>query len=346
MKTVKLGLIGLGAINNEFMATLAKIDGTEVVAGFDVFPEARKDFTEKWGIPAVGSMDELLNNADIEGVTIATPNRFHLQNTRDAALAGKHICVTKPVTNTLEEADGCIDACIKSNVKLMVGHEVRYRPGFIKFKELLNTGVIGEISQIISFMGSKGGLKKHHSEGGKNWRDKWENAPGGSLNLLGIHNIDAVNSILGKPLNVMARCKALLTEKAIEDTTQSIVEYASGQVVFFGSSYCSHGGWYITAYGTKGTLTLDFNKGVILEAIDNGQRFSKTYDFIPEGGFTGMFTHFTDCIRNDQEVSCTGEDGKMALAVNWASIISEKEQRMVTIKETTENYSGGLKNEI
>lgn len=339
-RVVTLGMIGLGAINESYLKSISAMKGAKIAVGFDVSPEARRRVAEKWKLQVVDSIEELLGYKDIEGVTIATPNQFHWENVKAAAESGKHICVTKPVTNTLDEAEKCIEACEKASVLLMVGHEARYRAVFSKFTELLKEGVIGRISQIVTFFGSSGGLKKKQDG---NWRDKWENAPGGSLNLLGVHNIDCVNSILGTPVSASARCKSLFTERELEDTTQSIVEYESGELVFFGTSYSSYGGWHITAYGTTGTLTLDFNRGVILESRENGEVFSKKFAFTPEGGFDNMFKHFIDCIRSGSKPSCSGEDGKMALAVNWASIVSEKENRLVTIEEAIRNYKEGIK---
>jgi len=325
-RKIRLGMIGLGGISRAYLDALRKIDDIEIIAGYDVAKDVCEQVRQTLGIRAVESLPRLLEMDEIEAVTIGTPNHFHAQHIQEAAKARKHVCVTKPITNTLPEAEVSIRVCRQAGVKLMVGHEMRYRPCFLKFAQLLEQGAIGKVSQIVSFFGHQGGLRSGFSHG---WRAQWENVPGGSLNLLGIHNIDGINMVFGRPVAVSAVCKSLITEGELEDTTQTITEYESGQIAVVGSSYCSYGGWWITAYGTEATLTVDFNAGVTLQRAEREER----YRVVLENGFVNMFREFAECIRADRAPSCSGEDGRLALAVNWASIISEREKRRVTIDE-------------
>jgi predicted dehydrogenase len=86
---------------------------------------------------------ELLKRDDIDAVVVATPENLHREITVDAASSGKHILLEKPIATTLEDADAIIDAAKKNDVKLMMGHILRFDTRYAQIKAAVRDGTVG-----------------------------------------------------------------------------------------------------------------------------------------------------------------------------------------------------------
>ena len=104
------------------------------------------DFAERHGIGHwTTNLDEMLNDDEINAIYIATPPNTHAELTLKAANAGKAVYVEKPMANTYAECLAMIKACQTANVPLFTAYYRRTLPGFLKVKELIESGKLGEI---------------------------------------------------------------------------------------------------------------------------------------------------------------------------------------------------------
>ena len=87
----------------------------------------------------------MLDERDIEMVTIAAPNALHARMTIDAANAGKHVVCEKPLCMTLEEADEMIDVCRRQGVLLMYAEELFFTPKYVQAKRMADEGAFGRV---------------------------------------------------------------------------------------------------------------------------------------------------------------------------------------------------------
>jgi predicted dehydrogenase len=93
---------------------------------------------------------EIINNKTIEAICISTPVSTHKDYALEALIAGKHVFVEKPLTNSVKEAEILVSTAKKLNKKLAVGHVFQYAPAVRKIKSLIKSGVIGDVLHITS----------------------------------------------------------------------------------------------------------------------------------------------------------------------------------------------------
>jgi len=141
--TLGVAVFGAGRAGAGHARAVAETPGTQLVAVFDVDQQRAAAFAETHGCLAFTDSDEVLRREDIQLVTVALPNFLHEQATVDAASAGKHIFLEKPMADTVEECDRILAAVSKSGVHLLVGHSQRYFASTVRARELVAGGQLG-----------------------------------------------------------------------------------------------------------------------------------------------------------------------------------------------------------
>ena len=146
MKKLKLGVIGTGRIGKVHISTLVQnVPQAEVVAIADINQNSANEIAKALGITNVYSnYKDVINHPDVEAVVICSPTDTHAQYIIEVAKAGKHIFCEKPVDLSLEVIQGALEAVKKAGVKLMVGFNRRFDPNFLKIKQLVEEGKIGD----------------------------------------------------------------------------------------------------------------------------------------------------------------------------------------------------------
>ncbi len=146
---IKVGVIGVGHLGELHLKKYQSIPEAELTGFFDVNEDINKSISDDYGIRSCSSVDELLNQVD--AVSIVVPTTGHRDAAVIAAEKGIHIFVEKPIASSLEEADDIINAAIRGNVKLQVGHIERFNPAFRNLRhELINPKFI-EAHRLASF---------------------------------------------------------------------------------------------------------------------------------------------------------------------------------------------------
>lgn len=146
MKTLKIGLIATGGRGRHGWSAHDPEKGELIVAGADVDPEAQKAFKEQF--PDAQLFDDwrdLLKVKEIGAVFISTPDYMHEEMAIAALEAGKAVYLEKPMAITIEGCDRILEAAYRTKKKLMIGHNMRYMDFVLKMKEVIDSGIIGEI---------------------------------------------------------------------------------------------------------------------------------------------------------------------------------------------------------
>ncbi len=143
-KTVRVGMVGTGFVGELHHASFKGwVRDAEVVAVSS--PTHAAKFAEERGIPShYSDYREMLKDPEIDIVDIGIPNDLHHQVVVDAARAGKHVIIEKPLCLTLEQADEMIAECKKAGVLLMYAEELLFAPKYVRAKTLIDEGAIGE----------------------------------------------------------------------------------------------------------------------------------------------------------------------------------------------------------
>jgi predicted dehydrogenase len=144
---IRFGIVGAGAMARAYAQALStEVEDGELVAfaGGSRAPEVARDY----GVEAEESPAALFARADIDAVLIATPPSSHLPLTVDAARAGKHVLVEKPMARTVQECDEMIAACDEAGVLLTINKLSRYRDAGREARRAIERGEIGDVRMI------------------------------------------------------------------------------------------------------------------------------------------------------------------------------------------------------
>lgn len=189
---IKVGISGLGRSGwGLHVAALGRVQGLfGITAVFDPNPVRQQEAHEQLGCRAYGSYGELLADEELELVVVASPSPHHADDAVAALAAGKHVLVEKPMATRLVDVDRMIGAAERNGRLLTVNQNYRYAADFLKIKEVVASGVLGELLLIR--------LAQHQFRRRWDWQTLTEFG-GGILNNHGAHYIDWALALLDDP---------------------------------------------------------------------------------------------------------------------------------------------------
>ncbi|WP_339870014.1 Gfo/Idh/MocA family oxidoreductase [uncultured Algoriphagus sp.] len=278
---VKWGILGVGNVCEVKSApAMNLIPNSKIVAVMRRSEEKVKDYAKRHGVAKwYTSALDLINDPEVNAIYIATPPNAHLELAKLAAAAGKPVYVEKPMARTHQECLELIEVCKQANVPLYIAYYRRELPHFLKIKELMDAGVLGEIRTVHINLKQKldaSLITKVET----NWRVDPELAGGGYFFDLASHQLDLLDFFFGKIIHANGfASNHAKTYKAEDIVTGSFV---------FDSGVLGTGNWCFTTsenaeidetiiYGSKGKISYaTFGKGeFILETDEKGtEKFS------------------------------------------------------------------------
>ncbi len=236
-----------------------KADHSALLAVTSARPESARSFAQRHNVPRVyETSGQLMADAEIDAVYIATPPSLHKQFALQAAEAGKHVYVEKPMAMRLGECKDIEAACEKHGVRLFVAFYRRAMPRFLKIKEWIDSGAIGEVRSVRAMIHQRP-EPEEMSRATLPWRVRPEVAGAGKFLDLGIHEFDFFDFLFGSIQEVagIAGNQAGLYE--VEDTVTATWRHASG--VQGSGSWCFVCGFdedRIEICGSKGRIEFEF----------------------------------------------------------------------------------------
>ena len=146
---LRVGIIGCGDIANLNVLGYLRSQETELVAVSDIDLKSAGKKLERWGlrtVPIYLDYKKMIDREDLDIVEILTPHHLHGPMTDYCAKSGVHgISVQKPMAHTITDCDNMIRVCKEENVKLKLFENFRFYPVYLRAKELLEQGIIGEL---------------------------------------------------------------------------------------------------------------------------------------------------------------------------------------------------------
>ena len=345
--TVRIGLIGSQFITTIHAEALRMVPQAEVLAVMSPTEGHARDFASKYGIAHhFKDLDAMLAMEEIDMVVVGAPNFAHCEITVKAARAGKHVVVEKPLCLNLAEADRMIAACAEASVKLMYAEELCFTPKYVRLKQLLDDGVLGD--PVL--------LKQSEKHDGPHAAHFWDvdRSGGGVAMDMGCHAIQFFRWLNGnKPVkSVYAQMNTSVHASRTrgEDNAIIILEFENGVVAMAEESWTKHGGMDDRAeiHGSEGVAYADLlhgnsiptytTKGVGYAVEKAGSTIGWSfvmYEEIWNYGFPQEFQHFVDCVRHDREPLVTGADGKTVLEILFAAYESAGSGRKILLPSPT-----------
>ncbi len=198
MGTIRWGIIGCGNVTEiKSGPALRKVEDSELVAVMRRNGDLAKDYAKRHNVPRwYDNADDLINDKEVDIVYIATPPSSHKEYTLKCALAGKPVYVEKPMALNYLEALVMCEVCKNASVPLYVAYYRRQLPRFLRVKELVDSGAVGEVR----FVNVTLYQPPHKLEiSGENlpWRVIPEISGGGKFLDLASHTLDVLDYILG-----------------------------------------------------------------------------------------------------------------------------------------------------
>ena len=198
MRTIRWGIIGCGNVTEVKSGPgFQKANHSSLVAVMRRHGELAQDYARRHNVPRwYDHAEELIDDPQVDAVYVATPPAFHKEYTLLCAHAGKPVYVEKPMARNLEECQGMIRACQDAGVPLFVAYYRRMLPRFLKVKELVESGAIGDVRFVtvtLYHSPPKEGYDPQHLP----WRLIPEIAGGGLFMDLACHTLDFLDYALG-----------------------------------------------------------------------------------------------------------------------------------------------------
>ena len=238
---LRVGIIGIGGIADAHIrAYLAFPEDCEIVGLADVVPGKAAQKAEAFSLPGAAGYDEpleMIERADLDLVSIATPPSTHAALSIAALEAGVHVLVEKPMAPSLEECDAMLAAQARSGRLLSVVAQNRFRDDLALLKDVVDSGLLGSISHVRVDSAWWRGLPYYDLW----WRGTWEKEGGGCTLNHAIHHIDLLLWLLGRPQEITAMLANAQHENSeVEDLSVAVLRYERG-LAQLTSSVVHHG---------------------------------------------------------------------------------------------------------
>jgi predicted dehydrogenase len=311
---IRLAVVGLGYWGPNLARNFDRLPDAELAWISDSSDEALARWAPAFpDARATPDLADVLADASLDAVVVATPVSTHAELALRVLEAGKHCFVEKPLAQSAPEAEQVAEAA--GDRVLMVGHLLEYHPGVVRLKQLIDSGDLGEVRYVYSNRLNLGVLRTS------------ENA----LWSLGAHDVSVILRLAGEePLECRAVGESYMHE-GVEDVVFAYLRFPSGLAAHMHLSWLDpHKERRFTVVGSKRMATFDdMEVERKLTVYDKGfdEDFSSYGEYIARSGDTHSYQvsneeplriecrHFLDCVRDGSEPRSGGAGGLRVVRV-------------------------------
>jgi predicted dehydrogenase len=344
-------MIGLGEIAYKSTGGLIQdAVNAEMIVGMDPVEHVAKSYQDRFGIPCSTSLDDVLGHGDVDAVIVSTPHSLHAPLGIEAAKAGKHVIVEKPMATTLEDADALMEACKEAGVLCSSKESgVFYHPATIKAKELIEQGAIGEV-MATQISGASNKPLSYWTGGytGRvqtTWRKSKTKSGGGILIMNYVYDIYRLRHITGLEVKrVFAEYDTFCTDVEVEDFISVTMRYENGALGMLLASSCAPGanpsGIRGTraignrVYGTAGQIIFAGRELVVYtdNDMDGLEQGKWTTISLPKAKpYVTYIERFAEAVLDGRPPDIPGEEGRQTLEVLLAIYRSGEAHRPIEL---------------
>ncbi len=350
--SVALGFVGAGNMNRSHMKSAREL-GLNLVGVVDMNSSAAEAAVKEFGVGAAYTdYADLLNNKDIQAVVIATPNKFHAEQSIAALNAGKHVFLEKPMAMNVKESEAIIDAMNKSGKILQMGMVNRFRGSARTLRHFIESGRCGAIYAAQAWSYRRRGIP-----GFGGWFTTKSMSGGGALIDVGVHLLDLALYLMDFPRPVAVSGVAYNQWKELDSYTytnmwgkptpggvKDVDDYALGLIRFDnGATLQLNASWSLNidnASADSGVRIMGDKGGVSLLGLDNPQIHAEEaghlVDIQPQfkknSGTLDEMQHFVDCILENKPPMPSAEQGRTVQSILDALYRSSEQRREVTVE--------------
>ncbi len=261
---IKIGVIGCGSISRQrHVYEYSHNKNVEIIGYYDFKQDRAEAMAKDFGGKVYSTVDELINDKNIDAVSVCVANAFHAENTIKALNAGKHVLCEKPMATSLNDCEAMIDAAKKNGKHLLIGQNQRLTPTHKKAKELISSGAYGRVISFQTTFGHGGPESWSADKSANTWFFKKDAASFGSMADLGIHKLDLIRYLVGDEY-ASVYSKQVVLDKKFPDGTPIEVDDNSVEVLRFKNGVFGTVTTSWTVYGEEvQQTTLFLQKGIM-----------------------------------------------------------------------------------
>ena len=339
-ETTKVGaaIVGLGWPGIQHLKGYIADPRSEVIAVCDLDKGHAQEVATEYKIPRVYTNHlEMLENGDIDAVSVCLPNFLHAPISIAALNAGKHVLCEKPPARSAQEAKAMADAAAENDKTLMYALVQRFDGSTQTLKQLVREGELGEI-----YFGKAGYVRRRGVPVGREgWFVDKERSGGGALIDIGVHALDCVWWLMNspRPVEVMgtsySHFEHLVPDDVkydVDDATFAQIRFENGATIILETTWALNlpGDNYIKIAGTKAGASLS---PFTLYTEADGQELDKSLDAPSINGFDEEVKHFVGCIVNEKVPISSAEQGIMLMQMLDGIYESAQKGRSVPIAD-------------
>jgi UDP-N-acetylglucosamine 3-dehydrogenase len=334
-RPVRVAVIGCGLIaQRAHLPAYVAAEEAELAAVVSGHRETAETVAAQFGHPRVlDSWQAAVADPEIDAIDICTPNVLHAEIAIAAARAGKHVLVEKPMATSLTEADAMIAAAREAGVVLAVAHNLRFVPIYAAMQKLLAEGAIGRIFSARGFFMHAGPDEFWGATSDWFWQEG--QAGGGSLLDMGIHMIDLLRWMVGRPVvEVSAMTARVLKPTFADDNAMVLMRFEGDILASVQSSWSARPvpDRQIAIHGELGNLMMGrSSEEPLVLNLQHGAEARKVLPPIPANPLGDPFVNFVRAIQGNGAPLVIGEDGRTSLAIALAAYESADTGKVVQL---------------
>jgi len=339
-RPIRIGVVGCGRISaNHFAAIAAHAGEVELVAVCDNHPDRLAEARNKYDVAGYSSLEELLDRADVDLVTLCTPSGLHPEQAIQAARAKRHVMTEKPMATRWSDGLRMVRECDAAGVHLFVVKQNRRNATLQLLKNAIAAGRFGRIYMAtINVFWSR--PQSYYDSAA--WRGTWE-FDGGALMNQASHYVDLVDWLIGPVESVQAYLATLARNIQVEDTATVGVRWRSGALGSINVTmltYPKNLEGSITVLGEKGTVRIG---GVAVNEITHWEfadtrpedtdvaKASYRTTSVYGHGHPLYYENVIQVLRGKAIPETDGREGLRSLELLIASYLSARDGRRVAL---------------
>jgi UDP-N-acetylglucosamine 3-dehydrogenase len=324
-------VIGAGTMGSTHSFAYSTMEDVQLVGIVDKNLAKAKELAEKLGTQAFATYEEALNTLEvIDVVSVCVPTPFHKEYVKKVADCHFDVICEKPLARNLKDAQEIMDYCKGKEVKLFVGHVVRFFPEYKRAKQIVEEGKIGKPAVVNTKRG--GGFPS----ASRDWYADYNSSGGLVLDLM-IHDFDYLRWCFGEVERVYAKSAQ---GRAIAKLDYALVtlRFKSGVIAHLEGTWAHQN--FSTKFeiaGKEGIIQYDSSKTAPLvkgiNQSDTGSAGVAVPDSpLKENPYVTELKHFISCIKNKEEPIVTPLDAYKAMEIALAAIESIKQGKVVELR--------------
>ena len=327
-ESLRVACIGMGWWSDVLADAITRSSKLKIVACFSRSEEKRQAFAKKYGCRTASSYTAILEDTEVEAIVNTTPNDAHLETTRQAARAGKHVFLDKPIANSVSDGRAITEVCRRAGVVLALGYQRRRESHFRWIKKQIDGGAFGRLVNAEANI-SRDRLGQVDLS---SWRYTAAGMPGGVMLQIGVHYADVLDYLIGPIKAVSGRFAQLVLPGDNPDVASLVFEHENGALSTLNASYASASEYYLmNIYGKEATAYYDLHRGLSL--LKRGEKKPVAVACEKNDTFVEELEEFAAAARGGPPPEVGGEYATTSLAVIRAGIVSAREGRRVDVAE-------------